>query len=359
VRTETVPPEGSPTVVDYLVDTSGPLSQVVAESTVVGGGAAGLSAYYVRGDDLLAVMRPGEGGGWVSRYYHADGLGSIRALTDEAGAVTDRWTFTAFGELLAHVGEDPNAHLFAGEMLDPNSGFYYNRARWMDPGVGRFLSMDRFAGFEHEPGTLHKYIYVRNHPLDSLDPSGLFEFSVSSLLVSAAISGIINAIIAYASGETWSGIAVKYLVGAVEGELFSLGVGLVAWAVRIAWRAAAAAKVAITAFRFRGVIPLVGFKSPIASYRALQAVTKGHAGAIQAHHILEARHLRYWGYADDAIANVPAQVLTHAEHVQISNALRQALPYGTRYTRDQVWAAYQMVYRQYPQYLRAIQHYFI
>jgi RHS repeat-associated protein len=173
VRSVTRKSDGTTTAVDYLVDTAGALSQVVAESTQVGAGVSALSAYYVRGDDLLAVMRPGAAaGGWASHFYHADGLGSIRALTDESAAVTDRYEFTAFGEPVEHEGEDPNAFLFAGEQLDPNSGFYYNRARWMDPGVGRFVSSDPFAGATSEPLSLHKYLYSHCDPMGKVDPTG-------------------------------------------------------------------------------------------------------------------------------------------------------------------------------------------
>lgn len=58
VRTGTQKPDGTVTTVDYLVDTSGSLSHVVAESAQIGGAVA-VSAYYVRGDDLVAVVRPG------------------------------------------------------------------------------------------------------------------------------------------------------------------------------------------------------------------------------------------------------------------------------------------------------------
>jgi RHS repeat-associated protein len=148
---------------------------VVAESDAGGE----LAAYNVRGDDLLAVLRPGTG----PRFFHADGLGSIRALTDETGAVTDRYTFTAFGELLDHQGADENAYLFAGEPLDPNSGFYYLRARWMDPGAGRFVGMDSFEGFKHDPLTLHSYIYGHVDPANHLDPSGEVAVSLSNLAI--------------------------------------------------------------------------------------------------------------------------------------------------------------------------------
>ena len=82
--------------------------------------AGALTAYYVRGDDLLAVMRPTGPATWSTRFVHADGIGSIRRLTDEAGAVTDSYTYTAFGERIAHTGTDPQPYAFAGEPYDPN-----------------------------------------------------------------------------------------------------------------------------------------------------------------------------------------------------------------------------------------------
>jgi len=189
VKSETRTPGGTTTAVDYLVDTSGPLSHVVAET--IGGT---LAAYYVRGDDLLALMRPAvEAGAWTSRFYHADGLGSIRALTDEGGAVTDRYSFTAFGELLEHTGEDAQAYLFAGEQLDPNSGFYSNRARWMDPETGRFTSMDRWPVDVADPASLHRYLYVHSDPVNGVDPSG-FQEGVASLSVASLAGSFIDLI---------------------------------------------------------------------------------------------------------------------------------------------------------------------
>ncbi len=179
VRTEVTPAGGPATVVEYLVDMSGPLSQVVAE----GPNTTTVATLYVRGDDLLAVIR-----GAQARWYHADGLGSIRALTDETGAVTDRWSFEAFGSLLSHQGTDPQAYLFAGEPLDPNLGFYQLRARWMDPALGRFASTDPHPGSEFDPASLHKYLYARNAPTVFIDPTGR-DFSLASFSIAAAVRG--------------------------------------------------------------------------------------------------------------------------------------------------------------------------
>ncbi len=212
VRTETTPPGGATEVVDYLVDTRGVLSQVVAETDGVGS----LNASYVRRDDLLAVIRPVTG----VRFYHADGLGSIRALTDDTEAVTDRWSFTAFGELIKHVGSDENAYLFAGEPLDPNAGFYYNRARWMDPMVGRFSSLDSFAGVLMEPFTLHRYLYVRADPVNRSDPTGLSDLTVGGLVAAMAIGATVFVASTYLITGSVHRAAHSAVTGALIGATF-------------------------------------------------------------------------------------------------------------------------------------------
>ena len=228
VRTTTTPSSGPPQVVDYLVDpwhqtsVAGRglvLSQVVAETDATDT----LTAYHVRGDDLLATLRPDLGNPttFVAKYFHAEGIGTIRALTDEQGNVTDRYTLEAFGTLLSHEGDDPNAYLFAGEPLDPNSGFYYNRARWLDPNAGRFASVDPFGGSVSEPTSLHRYLYVGGHPEDGTDPTGLYE-GLTGLAISFAVNGIVNAALGIALGnnapsgpEFWSNFWSDFFWGGV------------------------------------------------------------------------------------------------------------------------------------------------
>jgi RHS repeat-associated protein len=149
----------------------------------------------VRGDDLLSVIRPlvaspASAVDWKSRYYHGDGIGSIRRLTDESGAITDGYTHSAFGELLSHTGSDPQPYAFTAEPFDANVGLAYHRQRWLDARVGRFVGMDPFAGNAFDPPTLHKYLYVASDPVSKVDPSGR-EYTLASL---TTVSGILTAI---------------------------------------------------------------------------------------------------------------------------------------------------------------------
>jgi RHS repeat-associated protein len=181
VRTTTAKP-GQPTeATDFLVDTSGGLSHVVAEIDATAGA---LKTYYVRGDDLLSVVRPDAAApsGWQTRFYHSDYIGSVRRLTDENGNITDGYTYEAFGTQIAHSGTDPQPYTFTGEPLDPNSGWQYHRARWMDPRVGRFAAMDPFRGRSSQPVTLHSYSYAGDDGVNRRDPTGLFMESSMALL---------------------------------------------------------------------------------------------------------------------------------------------------------------------------------
>src|SRR5206468_4133492 len=105
----------APTATNSLVDTGGGHSQVVAETDASGN----LTEHYVRaGDQLLEVMRPGGSGGmWITRFVHSDGLGSVRAMTDETGASVDMRGYDAFATKNVEAGNEPLAYGFAGEPL--------------------------------------------------------------------------------------------------------------------------------------------------------------------------------------------------------------------------------------------------
>ena len=60
------------------------------------------------------------------RYYHTDPVGSVRAITDEVGAVVERHDYRPFGEDVAPLTGDPNR--FAGKQLDPEAALVYERA---------------------------------------------------------------------------------------------------------------------------------------------------------------------------------------------------------------------------------------
>ncbi len=116
-------------------------------------------------DEPIAMIRGGK-----TYYYHADGLGSIIAITNSAGWVVQRYDYNSFGEI-TYI-QDPNfiqPYTYTGREYDNESGLYYYRARYYDAKVGRFISEDPI-GFE---GGINFYVYVGNNPVNFTDPSGL------------------------------------------------------------------------------------------------------------------------------------------------------------------------------------------
>ncbi len=152
------------------------------------------------GDGRIARTEGGQ-----TTYLHADGLGSTRLLTTSTGVAADRYWYEAFGETESHTGTSDNAFLFAGEQLDPNLGFYYLRARYMDAASGRFMSMDSWDGVDTDPVTLHKYLYANASPASYTDPSG------HMALASVGISLNIN--ISLAQFATATAITGATLIG--------------------------------------------------------------------------------------------------------------------------------------------------
>jgi RHS repeat-associated protein len=130
------------------------------------------------------------------------------------------YAYTAFGENDPAgtsgntSGTTANDYRYTGEQLDPNLGFYYLRARYMDPRQGRFLGMDLAPGVLRIPTSLNKYTYVEGNPVTFVDPTGLF------LMTDAFLAQSIGA-----TRNTAPGLAIKPLLKKVAVAAGILAVG--------------------------------------------------------------------------------------------------------------------------------------
>jgi RHS repeat-associated protein len=111
-------------------------------------------------------------GAWTLSFYGYDGAGSVRQLTNSAGAVTDEYEYDAYGNSFTKQGTTPNNYLYRGEQYDSDLSLYYLRARYYNPATGRFLSRDPEDGNITDPATLHKYLYANGDPVNMVDPRG-------------------------------------------------------------------------------------------------------------------------------------------------------------------------------------------
>ena len=103
---------------------------------------------------------------------------SVTALTNASGTITERYTYTAYGQPAFFDGSgtvltasaESNRYTYTGREWDEDLGLYHYRARMYDALSGRFSSRDPL-GYEGSAWGL--YVYCENSPLLYLDWAGL------------------------------------------------------------------------------------------------------------------------------------------------------------------------------------------
>ena len=117
-------------------------------------------------------------------YFHTDAIGSVRLITDAAGAVVSRHDFQAFGPDMDNADQpnDPSIRLqFAGKERDVETDAHgwtaldYFGARYYTSMHGRFTTVDPVLNIEAaltDPQRWNRYAYARSNPLLFVDPDG-------------------------------------------------------------------------------------------------------------------------------------------------------------------------------------------
>jgi RHS repeat-associated protein len=134
---------------------------------------------YNRKEDPLWTYKPTAQPIDVFAWYQCDHLGTPQELTDQNGSTAWSAQYKAWGE--AHEQRSDfaqkvglkNPIRFQGQYQDPETGLHYNRHRYYDPRVGRFISKDPIGYL----GGLNLYQYASN-PISWVDPSGLSNSAV-------------------------------------------------------------------------------------------------------------------------------------------------------------------------------------
>ncbi|WP_052877928.1 RHS repeat-associated core domain-containing protein [Chromobacterium subtsugae] len=108
-------------------------------------------------------------------YYHTDHLGTPQALTDEQGRLALEMDYKAWGEAREVIADAAskagirNPFRFQGQYHDDESGLHYNRHRYYDPEIGRFISRDPIGLM----GGINTHNYAPNS-IQWVDPLGLW-----------------------------------------------------------------------------------------------------------------------------------------------------------------------------------------
>ena len=96
-----------------------------------------------------------------------------------AGSVWARRRYDPYGETRYTYGRSPTDFGFTGQREDGGTGLMYYRARYYHPALGRFVSADAMVPSPQNPVDFNRYAYVRNSPLNYIDPSGHTEAHVA------------------------------------------------------------------------------------------------------------------------------------------------------------------------------------
>jgi len=180
----------------YEKQTEASPSTRIEHKYYISAGGASVAAHYARENPNLTETTT------ATRYLHQDHLGSITLITNEAGGVTERLAYEAYGKRRYPAGtDDPTNGLFgqvtdrgftSHEHLDEIALIHMN-GRVYDPVLGRFVTADPFLQHPDNLQDYNRYSYVNNNPLMYTDPSGYLKlgkiFRIAAAVAVAYFTG--------------------------------------------------------------------------------------------------------------------------------------------------------------------------
>lgn len=178
------------------------------------------------------------------KFLHKDYLGSIMAISDEAGNALERRHYDAWG-VITHLKIGNNAvitdrntikntdwlidrgytsheHLKLVELIHMNGRLY-------DPLLRRFLNADENIQDPNNTQNYNKYGYVMNNPLMYNDPSGEIIPLIGAIAIGALIGGVaytLGVLITTGGLDEWNifDFAKSVIIGGISGAL-TFGIG--------------------------------------------------------------------------------------------------------------------------------------
>ncbi len=122
-------------------------------------------------------------------WFHPDHLGSTSYITNLLGEVSQHMEYFAFGETFVeeHRSSNNSPYKFNGKELDEETGWYYYGARYYDPRISVWLSVDPLA-----EQTMTPYQYTYQNPVRFIDPDGRAPQDIIVLNVDGSIRKVYN-----------------------------------------------------------------------------------------------------------------------------------------------------------------------
>lgn len=209
-----------------------------------GSGGTVLTERYLYGPGANAILARTSSGGSTA-WYLTDNAGSVRDIASigiSSVTVLDHIVYDSFGNVTSESSPSSGDRFkFQSMQYDTTVGLYYDNARWYNPVIGKFVSLDPI-GFA--AGDVNLYRFVDNEPTDATDPSGRSSFAISAAVSGGIYTANVQAIRLLAGAAITAG-------GEALGGAISAGIALappVAIGVAIAAEAAALAYITREAY---------------------------------------------------------------------------------------------------------------
>ncbi|WNB75567.1 RHS repeat-associated core domain-containing protein [Methylomonas koyamae] len=165
-------------------------SQLLAEN-------AGTPSHYAYLDGEPLARIDGSAANSPIYYFHNHPLGVPLKASNAAGQTVWAAQLQPFGLMQTTTATISQNLRFPGQYFDAESGLHYNMARYYSPELGRYLQSDPIG----LAGGINTYTYVRNSPLNRIDPLGLYDTSGCSPAQCAQIANAVDAAQNAANGE--------------------------------------------------------------------------------------------------------------------------------------------------------------
>ena len=125
-------------------------------------------------------------------FYLKNAHGDVIGMTDNNGYIVNSYSYDAWGNVRQQNETVTNPIKYAGEYYDNELEQYYLRARYYDPKVGRFTSLDIIRGDISNPQVMNRYVYCANNPIMFIDPNGLRLKSYTAEAASVLLQQVIK-----------------------------------------------------------------------------------------------------------------------------------------------------------------------